>query len=427
MPTVNEPTVNEPTVNEPTVAEQRGYEVQDVNEAKAAARRWLEGADLTSDVSFGLPEIDDRYHVWRVPLLGKVEAENGSGGDASERSLGLLIIDAYDASVRDGPSTEPGLIEARMKKEADLHGPGTDAPEPEQGEREKTSKRYEPSSLPNTLAYGRSQDVLHTLPAESVDLVFTSPPYYNARKQYSEYAGYSDYLEKVREVICAAHRVLFEGSFFVMNVSPVLIPRKKRSESSTRVAVPFDMHQLFMEEGFQFMDDIIWKKPEGAGWATGRGRRFSADRNPKQYKPVPVTEHVLVYRKKSDRLIDWNIHAHSDPEVVEDSKVEDDYEVTNVWKIPPAHDKRHKAIFPVELAERVVKYYSFKEDVVLDPFAGLGTTGQAAHKLGRRFVMVEKEKEYVDIMREEMKHWIGKDVENVDTVGCTPIRANQFL
>ncbi|PSQ70613.1 MAG: hypothetical protein BRD38_05010 [Bacteroidetes bacterium QH_9_67_14] len=63
-----------PTINEPTVAEQRGYDVQDVNEAKAAARRWLERADLTGDVSFGLPEIDDRYHVWRVPLLGKVKA-----------------------------------------------------------------------------------------------------------------------------------------------------------------------------------------------------------------------------------------------------------------------------------------------------------------------------------------------------------------
>jgi DNA modification methylase len=70
------------------------------------------------------------------------------------------------------------------------------------------------------------------------------------------------------------------------------------------------MHRLFIEEGYDFIDDIIWEKPEGAGWATGRGRRFAADRNPLQYKPVPVTEYVLVYRKRTDKLIDWNIRTH---------------------------------------------------------------------------------------------------------------------
>ena len=60
-------------------------------------------------------------------------------------------------------------------------------------------------------------------------------------------------------------------------------------------------HRLFTKEGFDFIDDIIWVKPEGVGWATGRGRRFAADRNPLQYKPVPVTEYVLVYRKHTKR------------------------------------------------------------------------------------------------------------------------------
>ncbi len=59
--------------------------------------------------------------------------------------------------------------------------------------------------------------------------------------------------------------------------------------------------------GFDFIDDIIWEKPEGAGWNVGRGRRFKADRQPLQYKPVTVTEYVLVYRKRTDKLIDWNI------------------------------------------------------------------------------------------------------------------------
>ena len=96
------------------------------------------------------------------------------------------------------------------------------------------------------------------------------------------------------------------------------------------------MHRIFSEEGFDFIDDIHWVKPEGAGWATGRGRRFAADRNPLQYKPVPVTEYILVYRKHTDKLIDWNIRNHPDQQAVKDSKITGEYEVTNLWRIHPA-------------------------------------------------------------------------------------------
>jgi DNA modification methylase len=212
-----------------------------------------------------------------------------------------------------------------------------------------------------------------------------------------------------------------------MNVSPVLVRRANRNEASQRIAVPFDMHRLFIEEGYDFIDDIIWEKPEGAGWATGRGRRFAADRNPLQYKPVPVTEYVLVYRKHTDKLIDWNIRAHPRPELVEASRIGDDYEVTNIWRIKLAHDKRHSAIFPIELAEKVISYYSFKDDVLLDPFAGIGTVGKAAVKLGRRFVLIEQDPAYVDIIRAEAKLWLGEDAESVLTLNCSPIKVTDML
>lgn len=70
----------------------------------------------------------------------------------------------------------------------------------------------------------------------------------------------------MRKVIQGCHNVLSEGRFFVLNVSPVLIRRASRNESSKRIAVPFDFHRLFIEEGFDFVDDIHWVKPEGAGW-----------------------------------------------------------------------------------------------------------------------------------------------------------------
>jgi len=265
------------------------------------------------------------------------------------------------------------------------------------------------------------------MPAGAVDLVFTSPPYYNARPEYTDFITYEEYLLKIRKVIQQAHRVLAEGRFFVINTSPVLIRRSNRNESSKRIAVPFDVHRIFIEEGYDFMDDIIWEKPEGAGWATGRGRRFAADRQPLQYKPVPVTEYVLVYRKRTDKLIDWNIRFHPNPQLVEESRIDDDYERTNIWRIKPAHDSRHPAVFPVELAEKVIAYYSFKGDVVLDPFAGIGTVGKAAVKLGRRFVLIEQEPKYVDIIRAEAKHWLGKAAKGILTINCPPINISDIL
>ena len=73
------------------------------------------------------------------------------------------------------------------------------------------------------------------------------------RQEYTDYVTYEEYLLKIRKIIQQAHRVLAEGRFFVMNVSPVLIRRANRSEASRRIAVPFDMHRLFTEEGYEFI------------------------------------------------------------------------------------------------------------------------------------------------------------------------------
>jgi DNA modification methylase len=380
----------------------------DVQSAKQVCLVWLERARLQNAVGFGLPEVDDRYHVWRVPLLNKTNRER----------IGEVVIDARTSLILEDKSTDPAVLEAR------LLGRNGDAVK-RSGAR--PNGRYPLSSLRNTIALGDCEEILQDLPTGSVDLVFTSPPYYNARPEYTDYVTYEEYLLKIRKVFQNVHRVLTEGRFFVMNVSPVLVRRANRNEASQRIAVPFDMHRLFIEEGYDFIDDIIWEKPEGAGWATGRGRRFAADRNPLQYKPVPVTEYVLVYRKHTDKLIDWNIRAHPRPELVEASRIGDDYEVTNIWRIKPAHDKRHPAIFPIELAEKVISYYSFKDDVLLDPFAGIGTVGKAAVKLGRRFVLIEQDPAYVDIIRAEAKLWLGEDAESVLTLNCSPIKVTDML
>lgn len=329
---------------------------------------------------FGLPEIDDRFNIWRVPIIS-LDGEK----------IGEVVLDAFTTFIDTTKTTTSEILENRLlgrknsinNKKCNLSVPKI-------------------SMLGNSIKLGDSEILLKGMPNESVDLVFTSPPYYNAKPEYCEYLSYDDYLLKMKKIIHECARVLNEGRFFVINVSPVLIRRASRNEASKRIAVPFDFHKLFIEEGFEFIDDIIWRKPEGAGWATGRGRRFAADRNPLQYKPVPVTEYILVYRKKSDKLIDWLIRKHPNQTDVKDSKIEDGYDVTNIWDICPAYSREHPAIFPIELAERVIKYYSFKNDVVLDPFGGTGTTASAAIKLNRRFVMLEKEKKYVDVMKKKI-------------------------
>lgn len=389
-----------------TVAEQRQYGVLNTSQAKEIARTYLFDAGLGEVTQFGLPEVDDRYHIWRVPVL-----------DRGKTRIGEIVIDARNTFIDRQRTTDIAQIERRLlRKPIEESKPHLNSGIP--------GGNWH--SLRNVISLGEAATVLETLPAQSIDLVFTSPPYYNARIEYRDYATYEDYLEAMRIVIRACHRVLAEGRFFVMNVSPVLIRRASRAEASKRVAVPFDMHRLFTDEGFDFIDDIHWIKPEGAGWATGRGRRFAADRNPLQYKAVPVTEYVLVYRKKTDRLIDWNIRNHPDQRKVMDSRIPDGYDATNVWKIKPRWSKAHPAVFPLELAKKVISYYSFVGDIILDPFAGIGTTGQAAAELDRKFFMIEAQEKYVEVMAKESQTWKGITAEGVLYVGCRPLIERLF-
>ena len=391
------------------IYEQRAYAVTSVAQAKTLSERFLLDQNQEFErIKFGLPEVDDRYHVWRIPVL-----------DENKERIGELVIEARTGEIDSNKSSD---IDVMLKKVLS-QGIVTMDKKRAKSERSVIAR----SELRSTLIQGDAEETLAELPSESVDLVFTSPPYFNARPDYSEYAVYEEYLSKMRKIIQQSHRLLSEGRFFVINVSPVLIRRANRNESSRRISVPFDLHRLFIEEGFDFIDDIIWEKPSGAGWATGRGRRFAADRTPLQYKAVPVTEYVLVYRKRTDRLIDWNIRNHPDQDAVQRSKVGDDYERTNIWKVTPSHSKDHPAIFPDELVSRVIKYYSFEGDVVLDPFAGSGTLGRVAHKLNRRFVLSELDPDYVDVIKKNLIKVMGNESADVMCINCSPINSSQLF
>jgi DNA modification methylase len=319
---------------------------------------------------------------------------------------------SHDRKVESAPATSP--VEAKQKGfrvvgQPDRNEKGSDT-------RQRQTTDYPISPLKSTVVCGDCLVELDKLPEQSVDLVFTSPPYFNAHPDCGQYPSYEAYLDFMRSVIQKVSRVLVDGRFLVVNTSPVLEPRPSRGESSRRYAIPFDLHNVITELGYEFIEEVIWEKPEGAGWVSHRGRRFAADRYPLQYKTVPVTEYVMVYRKKSDRLIDWFIQNHPDRFLVEMSRIGGDYDVTNIWRINPSYSTVHPATFPVALAEKVIRYYSFKDDVVLDPFAGIGTVASAAMNLDRRFYVIEKNSKYVS-------HFLSAEKKRFSATRRSPVPA----
>lgn len=254
--------------------------------------------------------------------------------------------------------------------------------------------------LRNVVVNGDVRDILKIVPDESIHLTFTSPPYYNAR-DYSIYQSYQEYLNFLVEVFKEVYRVTKEGRFFILNTSPIIIPRVSRQHSSKRYPIPFDIHPHLVNMGWEFIDDIVWLKPESS--VKNRNAGFLQHRKPLGYKPNPVTEYLMVYRKKTEKLIDWNIRQYS-RDTIKKSKVMGEYETSNVWKIDPTFNKVHSAVFPLELCNRVIKFYSFKGDLVFDPFAGSGTLGKAAKNLERLFFLTEQDKRYF--------HEIRKNIDN---------------
>jgi DNA modification methylase len=236
----------------------------------------------------------------------------------------------------------------------------------------------------------------------SVDLIFTSPPYFNA-KEYSHYNTYSDYLDWLKQVFSECYSVLKCGRMCCVNISVVIEPRVKQSEESKRIALPFHFVNLMETIGFKFLEDIIWVKPDGS--AKNRNGRFFQDRQPVQYKPNIVNEYIFVFQKPMNGLIDKIVRNYTG-DIKEKSLVKDGYERTNVWYINPETKSKHPAPFPLELSDKIIKYYSYVNDTVLDPFMGSGTTAISAINLNRNYIGFEKESIYCDMANKRINNTI---------------------
>ena len=246
------------------------------------------------------------------------------------------------------------------------------------------------------LLRGNNIETLNKIKNNSVQLIFTSPPYYNA-KIYSNYHSYQDYLQDMFKTLLACHRVLEDGRFIIINVSPVISRRPGREFESIRYPIHFDFHNLLTKAGFYFVDEIQWIKPESS--VKNRNGGYQQTHMPLSYKPNCINESIMVYRKSAPFLLDKNISMY-DKTFANDSE----FESSNCWYIAPVSSKNHPAIFPKELCRRILKYYSFRGDVVLDPFAGSGTFGEVAIEMKRTPILCEQNEFYCDIINEGRKY-----------------------
>lgn len=244
------------------------------------------------------------------------------------------------------------------------------------------------------LVNGDARD-LSFIADESVHLVVTSPPYWNL-KRYNESPGqmghiedYEEFLHELRKVWKHVFRVLVPGGRLVCVVGDVCVSRRRFGRH-----LVFPLHSdtcvLCRKLGFDNLNPIIWHKIANASYEVANGSKFLG----KPYEPNAIIkndiEFILMQRKPGG-------YRQPTDSQRRDSKIaKKDFNrwFQQIWTIPGASTRNHPAPFPLELATRLIRMFSFTGDTVLDPFCGTGTTMVAALKNGRNSVGIEIDYEY---------------------------------
>ena len=240
-----------------------------------------------------------------------------------------------------------------------------------------------PNKLLNTIIASSCEN-MKDIPNNSLHLMITSPPY-NVSKEYDNDLSLNEYLNLLKNCFAETYRVLVDGGRACINIAN--IGRKPYIPLSDYVS------KIMIEIGFNMRGEIIWNKSAGAGISTAWGSFQSAS------NPIlrDVHEYILIFSK-------GNYKRERDKEEKELRKnnitKEEFIEWTkSVWIMNTESAKRigHPAPFPEELPNRLIKLFSFTNDIVIDPFMGSGTTAIAAIKNNRNFVGYEINKEYINL------------------------------
>ncbi len=251
---------------------------------------------------------------------------------------------------------------------------------------------------------------------DSVALVVTSPPYY-AGKEYEQAVGhghvpasYVDYLKMLEDVFRECVRKLEPGGRIAVNIAN-LGRRPYRSLSADVIAILQDRLRLLLR------GEVVWQKAKGATGSCAWGS-FQQPGNPVLRD---LTERVVIASKgRFDRALPPAARAEkgwpSDGSAYVDEFME---ATTDVWEIPPASATRveHPAPFPVELPERLIELYTYRGDLILDPFVGAGTTAVAAVRTGRRYAGFDTDASYIELAERRIADERQRLEERSDGVG----------
>jgi site-specific DNA-methyltransferase (adenine-specific) len=236
---------------------------------------------------------------------------------------------------------------------------------------------------------------LSFIPNESVHLVITSPPYWTLKRynenpsQLGHVSDYEQFLAELNKVWSEVLRVLVPGGRLVCVVGDVCLSRRAYGR---HVVVPLhaDICVACRKLGFDNLNPVIWHKIANASYEVSNGTKFLG----KPYEPNAIIkndiEFILMQRKPGG----YRKPSEAQRESSRLSKEEFAAWFRQFWTISGASTREHPAPFPLELAYRLVRMFSFQGDTVLDPFCGTGTTMRAALKANRNSIGVEIDREY---------------------------------
>ena len=252
-----------------------------------------------------------------------------------------------------------------------------------------------PEESKHQLVLGDARN-LSFIPDSSVHLVLTSPPYWSLKKyednpnQMGNMKDYEDFLAQLQKVWEHAFRVLVPGGRLVCVVGDVCLSRRKNKGRHVVVPLHADICVICRKIGFDNLNPIVWHKIANASYEVSNGSRFLG----KPYEPNAIIkndiEFILMQRKPGG----YRRPTQKQREMSRISKSDFDKWFRQFWNISGASTKEHPAPFPVELAYRLIRMFSFTGDTVLDPFVGTGTTMLAAMKCARNSIGVEIEPKY---------------------------------
>jgi DNA modification methylase len=235
-------------------------------------------------------------------------------------------------------------------------------------------------SWADRIIHGDAGEVLDRLPPSSVHLAVTSPPY-NVGIRYQGYSDdrtYEEYLRWLGGIGRSLYRVLVPGGRFALNVAPTSIKNFR--------PIHHDLARELQSDGYILRTEIIWYKQ-----TMGRRTAWGSWRSPANPHIIPSWEYVLVFSKGSMRL-------DGDKAMIDIGAKEFQTISDGFWQIPPERNRRgHPAPFPWELIERLVRFYTYRDNTVLDMFGGTGTVAAVARANGRHFISIDAAAEYCEL------------------------------